>query len=68
MMALLGVFSGPDGMKGQIGKLLKTSQDCQLTPRKSFKSIFQKPPKTVKGLSRTQKLMYQLCISTNMPN
>ena len=31
MMALLGVFSGPDGMKGQIGKLLKTSQDCQLT-------------------------------------
>ena len=61
MMALLRMFSGPDGMKGQIVKLLKTSQDCQLTPRKSFKSIknenFPKlPPKTVKGFSRTQKL------------
>ena len=41
MMALLGVSSGSDGMKGKIGKLLKTltSQDCQLTPQKSFKSI-----------------------------
>ena len=69
-MALLGVSS--DGMKGEIGKLLKTltSQDCQVTPQKSFKSIkdtkFPKVASKNYQRSCTQKLMYQLCTATNV--